>query len=130
MSRVLVCLRSILISDTLKQMRKRKRYVPYILISLLSIVGFLLFVNTFSPTQNLDILFIKIPTIIPFFSLILLTFTGIFSFMFANSRRGLFVAFLIVSFLILQFLHINNIFYTMILISIFLLLEYVFWNKR
>lgn len=111
-------------------MKNRKKYTIYLLIALFALIGLVLFINTFDPTSNINLLSITIPALIPFFILLFLVIASIFAFLFANSRRGVLVGLFAISFLILQFLHANSPFYTALLAIIAVLIELLFRKKK
>ena len=76
-------------------MKKRKRMLPCILIALLSIVGFILYINTFDPSVLMVIGSISINPIIPFFAITFLIISCTTAFLLIHSRRGLFVGLLV-----------------------------------
>ncbi len=111
-------------------MKKRKKLIPHLIIAVLALIGIALLVITFSPARQIDLSFTKLSPVIPFFLCVFLAIAGISGFILAHLRRGIFVALFIVGFLLLQMMRYNNIFYTVILIVIFVLLEFLFWKKK
>lgn len=118
--------KSIYFYVTLKNMRGRKKYIPYLFLSFLCLIllsTLVIFTNPNLPfaTYNLNIL-----PIIPFFILSFLIIFGIFSFVFKSFRRGILCALFIIAIILLQYLHINSLLYTFILILIVILLDLLF----
>jgi len=111
-------------------MRERKKFIPHLTISFLALVGLVLLVITFNPARPIDFSIIAVSPVIPFFLFTFLSVAGIFGFLFAKIRRGIFIALFVVFFLLLQLLRLNNFFYNIILIAIFSLLEFYFWKKN
>jgi hypothetical protein len=111
-------------------MQKRKKLIPPLIIAILSLLGTILLIITFNPTRQIDLSFIKLSPIIPFFLCVFLSIAGILGFTLNNLRRGIFIALFTVVFLLLQMMRYNNIFYTALLIIIFVLLELLFWKKK
>lgn len=111
-------------------MKSRRKFLIYLFISILSLTGFILFINTFSPSDPIDIYISKIHPTIPFFFLLFLTISCWFAFILKSKRRGVFIGLFASIFLLLQYLNYNNIFYTAILVTILILIEILFWKKR
>jgi len=49
---------------------------------------------------------------------------------FLNSRRGLLSTFLILIFLFLRYIGIGNVFQLIVLLALFVVVEYYFWNNK
>lgn len=111
-------------------MQKRKKLIPHLVISILALAGAILLIITFNPARAIDISVATLSPIIPFFLCIFLAIAGIFAFALATLRRGIFIALFAVLFLLLQLMRYNNLFYTAILVVIFILLEFLFWKKK
>lgn len=113
-----------------KCMKSRKKLLPYLLISLLSFIGILLVVTTLNPNKSIDIFIVMLPPLLPFFSLIFLTISCLFTFLLGSKRRGILIGIFSIGFLLLQFFRFNSIFYTLLLIIITVLIELLFWKKN
>src|SRR6185437_4527576 len=111
-------------------MKKRKKFLPHLLISLLSFIGLILIIITFQPKDIFDFFVINIPIVIVFFFLVLLSFGGLFIFIFKNLHRGILIALFLICFLLMQFARVNNIFFTLILAAIIILLELFFMKRK
>ncbi len=127
--RVLSCVNTVILCYP-KIMKARKRFVPYLIIAILSLIGFFLYIQTFSPTKPIDFFNFQIMPVAPFLAIFFLLISCLFAFIMANSRRGLLIGLFALSFLALQYFHYNNIFYTILLIIIFSLIEFLFWKKK
>ncbi len=128
-SRVLSCVNTVVLCYP-KIMNARKKFVPYLFIAILSLVGLFLYIHTFTPTKSIDFFDVQIIPIAPFLAIFFLTVSCLFAFILANSRRGLLVGLFAISFLFLQYIRYNNVFYTILLILIFTLIEFLFWKKK
>jgi len=115
---------------TLILMKDRRKFAPYLFIAILSFIGFILFINTFTPTTPVDLFGLLVPSVIPLLLLVFLIVSCVFAFILSHSRRGVFVGLFVFCFLVLQLIRYNNIFYTIILILIFVLLEYLFISRK
>lgn len=113
-----------------RRMQKRKKLIPHLIIAILALLGVTLLVITFSPARQIDLSFTKLSPVIPFFLCVFLSIAGILGFILNNLRHGILAALFAVAFLLLQMMRYNNIFYTVILIIIFVLLEFLFWKEN
>lgn len=113
-----------------KCMKSRKKHLPYLFIAILSFVGLLLLVATLDPHKSIDVFVIMLPPLFPFFSLIFLTVSCLFTFLLKGKRRGILIGLFSLGFLLLQFFRFNSIFYTLLLIIITILIELLFWKKK
>jgi hypothetical protein len=113
-----------------KIMNIRKKFAPYLFIAILSFIGLFLYIHTFSPTKQIDFFGVQIIPVAPFLAIFFLSISCLFAFILANSRRGLLIGLFALSFLFLQYIRYNNVFYTILLILIFTLIEFLFWKKK
>jgi hypothetical protein len=111
-------------------MRRRKKFLPHLLLSLVFIVATIFFVIYFSPQQTFSLFTFQIPVIIPFFIFLFFSISLLATFLLTNLRRGILISIFAVSFLLLQYFNYNSILYTTLLIAIVVLVEILFWKKK
>jgi hypothetical protein len=101
-------------------LRRRKNFLPTLILALIfwGLLAWLIY--THPPSSN----FIIIAFFILFFLALFLTS----ALLFANSRRGLFLALFVIIFLLFRYHHLANPLNIIILLSIFLSLE-IFFSK-
>jgi cytochrome bd-type quinol oxidase subunit 2 len=110
-------------------MRKKKRSIFELLISLLTFGTVFFLINNFPPNYQIAINNFKLPILPLFFILI---FAGIFLFfevILANKRRGILIALFSVSYLLLRFFGLTSLLFPALLLILFAGIE-KFFVKR
>ena len=104
-------------------MRKKRKMLPY-LVSFIALAAVLIFLVIFwSPEQSFLILDISISTKWVFFLLVFASLSCLSTFIFSNVTRGLLVGVFVASVLLLRFFGFTNIFYPVLLILLFVLID-------
>lgn len=111
-------------------MRQRKKYIPLLAISLVlfGVIDFIIFL--INPLRNFQILSFEFSPIPIFFLILFFGIFFFFSFLFLNKRRGLLTSLFITLSLLLRFLDFKNIFYTLLIFLILLLIELYFSTNK
>ncbi|HSX40949.1 MAG TPA: hypothetical protein VLF68_05060 [Candidatus Saccharimonadales bacterium] len=113
-------------------MRRKKRSWWFLGIALLSLCGFLYFINAFSPETlpfKLSSLNIQLPTLPIFFVLLFLFLFSFFAFVLNNNARGFLIGLFAVIYLLLRFYHFTQIFFLIMLVAIFTTLTLLFAKR-
>jgi len=110
-------------------MHKRKRKLWLLLLAILSLVGFIYLLLSFSPSFNLQVLSFNLPVIYLFFAALFLFLFSFFAFILASKRRGLFIGLFVVIYLLLRMNHLTHPFFLIMLLVLFGCLE-LFFVKR
>ncbi|QQG40886.1 MAG: hypothetical protein HYV37_01005 [Candidatus Levyibacteriota bacterium] len=113
-------------------MRRKKRPLFLLLISILSFAALSYIVFSYSPSSLINIQKpkIDIPSAATFFVLVFIFFSSFSGYLFHNVRRGILLGTSIVVYLLLRFFGLRNIFFLIILIAIFATIELTFSQKK
>ncbi|RJQ35900.1 hypothetical protein C4559_06080 [Candidatus Microgenomates bacterium] len=112
-------------------MRNRKKRPFWLLtISFLSLAGLFYLAFSLSPSSQLSIFNFQFSIIILFFLLIFVFIFSLFSFLFKNTRRGLFLGLLAGSFLLLRLFSLTQIIFPLLLVFLYITLEFFFSKQK
>ena len=111
-------------------MRRRRRPILLLLFSFLLFACLAYLILNFDPAYKLTIYNLQL-TILPIFlALVFLSTLSLSSYLLNNSRRGLFISLFITSYLLLRFFHLTHLFFLILLIALFFVLELLFSNRK
>src|SRR3989344_5380812 len=109
-------------------MRRKKRLIPTLILTVILWAALGYFVYSFSPNTPLPLPILIDPKIIFFLMLFLALFLS-FSLLFNNTRRGILLALGIVSIVLLRFFQLFHALYIVFVISILITIE-IYFLKR
>lgn len=104
-------------------MRKKKKYFPAFLFSIVAFIIIAALIIFWSPNQSFTVLDFSISTKIIFFILIFINLSLFGSFVFSSYTRGFLLGFFLTSILLLKFFGFTNLFYPVLLILLFILVD-------
>lgn len=104
-------------------MRKKRKMLPYLFASFVIFIVLSLLIIFWSPEQSFLILDISISVKWFFFLLVFASLSCLSTFIFSNIIRGLLVGFFVASVLLLRIFGFTNIFYPVLLIVLFILID-------
>ncbi|MCL4354945.1 hypothetical protein M1349_05820 [Patescibacteria group bacterium] len=110
-------------------MRKRKRFL-LLLISLIFASGVYFLTTSLPPDKNITMYnfqFSPIPLLLAGICLFILF---LMAFILKNTRRALFLSLFVLGFLLLNFYHLTQIFFLVLLASLFIMLELFFSYRK
>lgn len=112
-------------------MRRKKRSLWLLLISLLTFVTLLYIIFSYPPGAliNISEAKINIASNVAFFGLLFIFCTSFFGILFHSTRRGVIIGIFVVIYLLLRLFGLRNIFFLVLLIAIFATIELSF-NQR
>jgi hypothetical protein len=120
-------------------MNRRKRPFWLLLLSLLSLGGLIYLIFLYPPSYQLHlplealakwgITNYKLPIIIPFFCFFFLFFFFLLAYFLRNTRRAMLTGLLIIIYLIFRMFHLNNLYFLLLLLALFISLE-LFFKKH
>src|SRR3989344_542970 len=110
-------------------MRRKKKNVWLLTLSILSLSSFIYFINSFSPSSNLPIANYQVPIIPAFFLVFFIFLFFLSSYLLGNLRRSIMIGVLICIYFILRLFDLNNSLYVLLLIALFISLELFFKKK-
>lgn len=116
-------------------MRKRRQSSLLLILCILSFIGsiyLIFFTNPASEIQffGLNDIWSGQTTLVPFFLFLFIFVFSFFSLLLKNKRRGLFIAAFTVSYLILRLQNLTQFFFLLLLLAVFLTLEFVFIKQK
>jgi len=109
-------------------MRKRKKYLWLLVISVLSLVALAYLILNYSPTFQLSILNLQFSILIPGLTLLFFFIFSLFGFI-LNTRRGFLLGLLVISYLLLRLNGLASPFFAILLLLLFGGIE-LFFVKR
>src|SRR3989344_9373806 len=110
-------------------MRRKKKNVWLLTLSILSLSSFIYFINSFSPSSNLPIANYQIPIIPAFFLVFFIFLFFLSSYLLDNFRRAITIGVLICLYFTLRLFDLNNPLYIILLVALFISIE-LFLKKR
>lgn len=110
-------------------MRSQRKFLPFLYLFLISLLPLGIFMLLVSPEQKFEIYNVVIHPIILLWIMVAISSSFLFSFLFVNTRRGILSSIFIVGMLILRYFEIRNIYHTLLLLAIILLIEFLY-SKR
>ncbi|MDE2589935.1 MAG: hypothetical protein KGL95_09765 [Patescibacteria group bacterium] len=110
-------------------MHKKKRSVTLLLIGILGFLLLLFFTHTFSPTVLFSVVFLTVPSIIPFFLLVFVTLFGLAGFTLNSNLQGILAGLFGILFLLLRMFSFTHWFFTLLLVTLFAVVEMFFLQK-
>jgi len=110
-------------------MRKKKLFL-LLLISVVILGGLYYLAVNFTPDKNISIYNLQISPIPVFLTGICLFILFFMAFILRNTRRALFLALFLLGFLLLNFYHLTQIFFFVLLASLFIMLELFFSYRK
>lgn len=110
----------------LANMRTRKKFLPFLVYSVLSLIVFMMVINFLEPLKDLPVLGFGLHPLLLFFVFLFLTVYFLSSYILLSRRRGVLVSVFILTFFILRFLNINNLLYLILVMVILLLIEWLY----
>lgn len=119
-----------LLDVKLNCMRRKKRPLWILILTLLSFAGLFYLVISYDPAQKYLILNTQYSILLFFFVLLFLLSSSITAYVFNNLRRGILVGLFTTSYFLLRFLHLTQISFLILLIAFFIALEFFFSHKR
>ena len=121
-------------------MRRRKRPLLLFIFSFLAFAALTYLIINFDPTRKFPIFPAKQDLASPdslqfsllpiFFVLVFLSTFSLSAYLLNNSRRGLFIALFIIVYLLLRFYNLAHLFFLILLIALFFVLELLFSNRK
>ncbi|MCL5970441.1 MAG: hypothetical protein M1450_03000 [Patescibacteria group bacterium] len=116
-------------------MRKRRNInllIPLCFLSFLGLAYLIIFTNPMSEIQlfNLQDILPGQTVLIPFFLSVFLFIFSFFTLLFKSKRRGFFIAAFAVSYLMLRLQNLTQTFFLILLLAVFLTLEFVFVKQK
>jgi len=110
-------------------MRKKKHFL-LLLLSLIILGGTYYLAANFSPDKNVNIYNLQVSPIPVFLIGICLFILFLMAFLKINARRSLFLALFILGFLLLNLYHLTQVFFFVLLGSLFIMLELFFSYRK
>ncbi len=107
-------------------MRRKKSRYWLLLLSILSLIGITYLIIFTSPEKGFDFLSFTFPNVIGLFVLVFIFIFSFVSFLFKKIKHGIFSSFLVVSILMLFLYKLAHIYFILLLIALFILLEFLF----
>ena len=107
-------------------MRSHRKFFPFLYFFLASLLPLIIFIFVADPGFKVNLIGINIVMSIPFFILFFISMFFLFTFIFANRRRGILAACFFDGILILRALGFRSIYQATLLLLIILLLEYLY----
>lgn len=111
-------------------MRKKKPYLLHLLIGAICLSVFFYILMNIDPTRSAKVEGLLIPSYVPFYLALFLGISFLGSFFFQNIRRGALLSGGIIFVLILRMMGFKDLLYTIIPMTIVILVEFLFWKKR
>lgn len=111
-------------TDTMRTYKKR-----FILFTSITLCSFILLSTSLlflSPEQNIGFF----PSLSIVSVLLFITLTGVFTIIFKNIRRGILLSLFILSYLYLRLMHLDNTFFILTLVFVFILFDLVLKQKH
>jgi hypothetical protein len=105
---------------------RKKRKIWLLILSFLSLAGIAYLVFFTAPNQQVLILDFQFSNLIPLCILIFSFFFFLFSCIFRKARHGIFAGLLAMSLLLLLLYKLANAFFILLLLALFVLLEFLF----
>lgn len=113
-----------------KLMRRKKRSVFPLIIGIFSLACFVYILLKLNPSSNLKIMNYELPTLPLFFLSFFLFLFSFSTFIFKNTRRGIFLGLFVIIYFLLRLNHLAQIFFLILLIVLFIILEIVFSSRN
>ena len=107
-------------------MRAHKKFFPFLYFFLASLIPLIIFIFAADPNFKVNFVGINIPMSYPFFILFFASVFFLFTFVFANRRRGVLAACFFDGILILRSMGFRSAYQVVLLLLIILLLEYLY----
>src|SRR5579872_5616688 len=111
-------------------MRRRKRNWLLLILFIIFFAGLIYLIVKLPPGQNLTIYKFPLSPIILFFFGTFLSFFTLISFIFKSFLQGFLVSLVLVIFFLFRFFQLTNIFFLVLLLIIFVVLEFAFVRKN
>src|SRR3989338_2846343 len=111
-------------------MRRKKRPLLLFILGLLFLVGLISLIFFFDPTYQFRIYNLEFRITILFFIFLFLAVSSLFSYLFKNIRRGVFIGLFTASYLIFRLNNLNQIFFLTVLLAIFITFELIFTRQK
>jgi len=116
-------------------MRKPRKPIKYLLLSIVSLFGLFILLFFFPPTHKFSIFptgtgNFQFSIIYCFFILIFLFFFSVSCYFFKNKIQGLLIGFFVLSFLIFHLIKLTHPFFLILLIALFFTLELLLISKK
>lgn len=108
-------------------MRKnKKKLLPLLLIGLLSLAGIIYLIIYTSPEENTKLLFLDLSNKFILFALALFSTFSLTAYVSKNTRRGIFATVFIFCLLSLYLYKLAHAYFILLLVALFILLEFLF----
>ena len=114
----------------LKHMRRKKRHLSLLVISLLSFVSLFYLVLNYDPAQQFTIYNLQFTITMVFFLFLFLSSSLLMAYVLNNLRRGIFFGLFMISYFLLRLFHLTQTSFFILLIAFFITLEFFFSHKR
>ena len=114
----------------ISNMRTHRKYLPYFYYFLISLIPLLFFVLIANPDKMFDVSPLTIGAPLFLFPLLFTSLFFLFTFIFANIRRGILASLFVCAILILRLFGFRSGYQTVILLIIALLVEYLYTKRH
>lgn len=111
-------------------MRRRKRPITYLFISIVSLVSFSWVIYFFPPNYTFTVISYKLPVISFFFPLLFLFVFSTTTYLSKSTKHGILAGLFAVAFLIFRLNNLTHPFFFLLLASLFLILELMFSYRK
>jgi len=111
-------------------MKRRKRHLWLLAVSVLSFTTLGYLILNFSPSENLSFIIYHLSLIPVFLGCLFIFIFSFFAFMLNNSRRGFLLGLLIISYLLLQLNSLTSPFFAILLLILFGGIELFFVKRK
>lgn len=110
-------------------MRTHRKYLPFLYLFLASLLPFSFFIILVDPSSALKLGDASVGVPLFFFSILFLSSFALFTFIFASRRRGALASLFICGIFALRFFGLRSIFQIIVLLTIILLVEYLYTRR-
>ena len=104
--------------------------MPFLYLFLVSLLPLGFFILLVSPKQEFEVFNSVIHPVIFLLALVFISSFFLFSFLFVNTRRGILASIFIIGLLILRFFEIRGAFHMLVLLTIILLIEFLYSKRK
>ncbi len=108
----------------------RKKGTKLFIISIFSLASLLYLILSFSPSFKLSYLNFQIPIIFVFFVLLFIFIFSISGYIMRSKTQGILIGLFAVSYLLLRFIGLTQLFFLILLLIFFIVLEFLFARHR